>query len=246
MRWQVLVPLILMSGAAHGQTQSVGDGRADRFLATFDLNHDGRVTRDELNRALSVQFQSHARYGALSLEQFVSLREETYRASLLRRFKSLDWNNDGRLTLEEFATPLRARFETFSGSTGTENCAGGEHASFNKARFCRETDLNHDGQVTRTELDQVTAKRFAAMAGTAKSVSGAQFVADALRRGAASDAGYFRKLDRDGDGRLSFAEFAASGRALFARLDRNKDGVLTRDELATPRVYASRRTASGG
>jgi Ca2+-binding EF-hand superfamily protein len=45
----------------------------------------------------------------------------------------------------------------------------------------------------------------------------------------------FQRLDRDHDGKLTLAEFAASQERLFSRLDKNNDGVITEDELASSR-----------
>lgn len=50
----------------------------------------------------------------------------------------------------------------------------------------------------------------------------------------------FGKLDANGDGRLSFDEWAAKTTAKFAGADRDRSGVLTRAEFATTRVV--RRT----
>ena len=43
------------------------------------------------------------------------------------------------------------------------------------------------------------------------------------------------ETDRDGDGKISFAELAARFDLLFARFDTDKDGVITRRELLTVR-----------
>ena len=249
MRELVLIPLLLALSAssASGQAAPVAANRVQRFLDSYDLNRDGRVTHDELNRALAMQFQAHARHGALSLDGFVALRDASYRQLLAQRFRTLDWNGDGRLSFDEYATPIRARFETFAGTGGAESCkTSARQVSFVKARFCRENDLDNDGKVTRAELDRVSAKRFAAMTGKAKGIDEAQYVADALTQGDGRNAAYFRKLDRDRDGKLSLAEFAAPQEALFKRLDRNRDGTLSRDELAAPRVYARTSRAEPG
>ena len=41
----------------------------------------------------------------------------------------------------------------------------------------------------------------------------------------------FDKLDSDGDGAISPAEYGARLTAMFIRMDANQDGVLTGDEL---------------
>jgi Ca2+-binding EF-hand superfamily protein len=45
----------------------------------------------------------------------------------------------------------------------------------------------------------------------------------------------FRRLDRDGTGRITLQEWAAPQERLFARLDKDNDGVVTLDELSTSR-----------
>jgi Ca2+-binding EF-hand superfamily protein len=42
-----------------------------------------------------------------------------------------------------------------------------------------------------------------------------------------------RRIDADGDGKISLQEFIASRGAIFERLDLNHDGQITKDELAT-------------
>jgi Ca2+-binding EF-hand superfamily protein len=64
-----------------------------------------------------------------------------------------------------------------------------------------------------------------------------QFASDLDRRFRDSNARTFKRLDKDGDGKLTLAEFAASELKLFARLDKNKDGVIAADEMR-PRFHA--------
>ena len=45
-----------------------------------------------------------------------------------------------------------------------------------------------------------------------------------------------KKLDTDGDGRVSRAEFVAGNRGMIQRVDANKDGVVTADEAAVPKA----------
>lgn len=41
----------------------------------------------------------------------------------------------------------------------------------------------------------------------------------------------FRKMDTDGDGRITAAEHAAGAQAMFTKMDTNKDGAITMQEM---------------
>jgi Ca2+-binding EF-hand superfamily protein len=226
------------------QTQLYGRGGfADRFFAQFDLNHDGKVTRDELNKALAARFAAAAHGGAMTSDQFAQMHLPQFRQHTAQMFRRLDWNGDGRLSLDEFAGPQRARFEMFDpDGKGSESCAPGSvqdagyrpntRRGFGRAQFCAENDLNHDGQVTHAEFDSATAKRFAQATGGAKTMSEEQFDTAALKKYRESSAKYFARLDTDHDGKLSFAEFSSPEQKEFARLDKKGVGVVTRDALS--------------
>jgi len=74
-----------------------------------------------------------------------------------------------------------------------------------------EIDANHDGQVTADELRAFHQKH-----------------------GAKRSGAMLKKLDTDGDGRISRAEAQAAPRlaANFDAIDANKDGFITMEELA--------------
>lgn len=219
---------------------------ADRFLAVFDLNHDGRVTRDEFNRTEGARFAAAAHGPSLSQDQFTAMHLHDFQLHTEQLFHRLDWNGDGRLTLDEYAQPQRVRFEMFDrDGKGSESCAPagrGKANGFGRGRFCAENDLNHDGTVTRAEFDAATARRFTALAGGGKAMTPAQFAADALARYRETGARYFKRDDTNHDGKLSLAEYAAYDTKLFQRMDRNRDGAVTRDELGSrPRKHQPAR-----
>ena len=109
---------------------------------------------------------------------------------------------------------------------------------FGLAAFCAENDQNRDGKVTRAELDNVINAHFAAATHGAKVMSFDQYMAEEEQRFRDDNARTFDRLDKDGDGKLTLAEFASSELRLFQRLDKNGDGVLTPDEMR-PRFNAN-------
>jgi Ca2+-binding EF-hand superfamily protein len=230
-----------------------GHGRGAVKFFRYDLNHDGKVTRDEMTRSIAQQFaQTAGSAQAIGQAQFVAFRMKDLRPHTEQMFRRADWNGDGRLSLEEYMTPERVRFQYADrDGTGTISCglrsagfapqAGksrGHGGGRGRGGFCKSADLNHDGKVTRGEFDKAMQQEFVAAAkGAALSPDAYYGIIAAHVRD--SSAKMFSRLDRNHDGKIDRAEFAQSQTRTFARLDRNNDGVVTRDEY-----YAGRRTAS--
>jgi Ca2+-binding EF-hand superfamily protein len=80
------------------------------------------------------------------------------------------------------------------------------------AKHFDEIDANHDGQITADELRAFHQQ---------------------MHEGRKGHGGLLKKLDTDGDGRISRAEAQAAPRlaAHFDEIDTNKDGFLTPDAL---------------
>jgi Ca2+-binding EF-hand superfamily protein len=232
-----------------------GHGRAgQRFLSEYDLNHDGKVTRDEFNKAAGQHF-AEATGGAklMNEKQFEGFRTRSLHQHADQSFRRADWNGDGKLTFDEFASPIRGNFERADKqSAGVIFChqrnastpaKGGSRSHRGGSRgagsFCSRDDLNHDGKVTRAELDQALHQQFAA-ASKGSALSKDQFTAMQGSRAETTSARAFQRLDANHDGKLTLQEFSASQQKTFARMDRNGDGVITRDEMTSRRSYASR------
>jgi Ca2+-binding EF-hand superfamily protein len=233
---------------------------ADRLLEGFDTNRDGKITHAEFNSVLGGEFAA-ATHGAkqMTSDEFLVIHQVDFAKHTAEMFRRADWNGDGRLTLEEFAAPQRAHFEMMDqDGTGTVLCnpasnanlrggvasygvrkstdnvdrrAGRGFAGFGRARFCADADLSRDGKVTRSEFDSITAREFVRASGGAATISIAQFSADQTARFHDLNAKMFKRLDVDGDGKLSLSEFAASSEKLSDRLDKKRDGVITPDEM---------------
>jgi Ca2+-binding EF-hand superfamily protein len=241
-------------GPMQGLTRS-HDRLADRLVHEFDNNHDGKVSHDEMNRAIGARFSAATRRApAMSLDQFVALHQDEFRRHAAETFRRLDWDGNAALSVAEYAAPQRVRFLTMDeAGTGSVSCAPpqqtdnrarsgsnyGGRGGFGLSGFCMDNDTNRDGKVTRAELDASAGKRFSAATGGASAMNGGQYLASLQQWFRSSNARTFHRLDRDGDGKLTVQEFAGNELRLFVRLDRNKDGVLSSDEMR-PRVASNR------
>ncbi|MBS0471599.1 MAG: EF-hand domain-containing protein [Proteobacteria bacterium] len=117
---------------------------------------------------------------------------------------------------------------------------GGHHGfggrGFGRAKFCGESDTSRDGKVTRAEFDAMMQKDFKDATGGQPFMTLAMFSADQAKDFRNMNDRMFKRLDKNDDGKLDLAEFAAPELKMFARLDRNHDGVITADEMK-PRFH---------
>lgn len=245
--------------AAAFQTYS-GRGRfAEKFLAEFDTNKDGKVTHDEFNKTLAHEFAAATRGGPMmNLDQYSAIHLKDLRDQAGENFHRIDWNGDGKITLDEYMSSERDRFEQMDrDGSGVISCSSSRSSrqsedtpapsrrssggsggrgvgSRGRSSLCYNYDANKDGKVTRAEFDKLTQQQFAAFA-KGGSLNSEQYYQLLVAQSRAISARVFLRLDRDHDGKLSLAEFAASQEKLFTRLDKNNDGVVTEDELASSR-----------
>jgi Ca2+-binding EF-hand superfamily protein len=229
---------------------------AERFLAEFDTNHDGKVTHDEFNRTLAHEF-AVATNGApmMTLDQFAAMHLKDLRGQAADEFHRVDWNGDGKVSADEYMSSERDRFEALDrDGTGVIACgssrgrsasdpslsrsSGGSSGrgagSRGRSSLCFSDDLNKDGQVTRAEFDRVTQQQFNAFA-KGGNLTPEQFYQLLAAQSRAISVRVFQRLDKDRDGKLTLQEFAASQERLFTRLDKRNDGVITEDELVSSR-----------
>jgi Ca2+-binding EF-hand superfamily protein len=84
-----------------------------RLMLSYDANHDGRITRDELEGGLKTQFAAaDANHdGFLDLGERQAENERRVRADRTGYSPVIDWNMDGRVDYNEFATTMRSTFE---------------------------------------------------------------------------------------------------------------------------------------
>ena len=105
---------------------------ADRLLAEYDTNKDGKITKAEYNNVLGSRFAAitHGQ-GAMTEDQFMAIHQGDFEKHTAEMFRRVDWNGDGKLTLDEFTAPQRAHFQMMDHEgTGTVSCNPVRHADF--------------------------------------------------------------------------------------------------------------------
>src|SRR5262249_40426241 len=83
----------------------------DPRLSEYDSNKDGKVTKAEYNSVLGTRFAAITHNGgAMTEDQFIAIHQGDFQKHTADMFRRVDWNGDGKLTLDEFTAPQRARF----------------------------------------------------------------------------------------------------------------------------------------
>jgi Ca2+-binding EF-hand superfamily protein len=106
-----------------------------------------------------------------------------------------------------------------------------------RAGMLERLDANHDGKITREESAAARERMFKRLDRNADGAVDSQEIEQARQaikdRAATAEArmsGQWRRMDKDGDGKVSAAEFQS--RAVFFDLaDRNSDGTITGNEI---------------
>lgn len=120
-------------------------------------------------------------------------------------------------------------------------CAGNgpprdQEPEFHPPRSILEAyDFNHDGTVTRAEMEQGLRADFAkADAGHTGCLDADEVRAVNQQRWATDQSTASPLVDFKGKGCIDFDEFAATARSLFEQMDRNGDGKIEPKELHPP------------
>jgi Ca2+-binding EF-hand superfamily protein len=192
--------------------------RAQRFQA-WDRNHDGIIQGNEWRAPEELFHQmDFDRNSVLSRDEFlgraVTAEHPVTSADREMPFEQLDHNNDGVLTSTEW----------HGGRSGFQ-----------------QLDRNRDNVVSRSEYGSTTSGSVFGSSGADREMQFSDV--DYNRDGYISSSEWsgtvqeFRRMDRDGDNRITTGEFAAYGTAgeeeflrRFRGLDNNNDGYVSRQE----------------
>ncbi len=161
-----------------------------KFLKLYDINSDKKVTQSEF------EFAAKERFNAIDINrdqevdkaEFKNWRAKTQHSKKRYRLGKADVNADGQISEAEF---LHSR------NRGT------------KRRFDL-IDVNHDGNITRAELNRFQKVKYYPKKHHNK---------------------LFKKFDYDKNNTISQAESLAVWSKLFNRLDANNDAVVTEQEI---------------
>ncbi|HEY0469700.1 MAG TPA: hypothetical protein VGC79_36165, partial [Polyangiaceae bacterium] len=83
------------------------------LIANFDTDNDGTVTRRELEAGLKQNFwqADHDRDGRLDSDEATAANQRRIRLEESTAMPMIDWNSDGVIDFQEFATGVRSQFQ---------------------------------------------------------------------------------------------------------------------------------------
>ena len=95
-------------GRHHGGHGSRGGYRMFAMMESFDLDSDGRLSQEEIDRSRGERFSSFDADAdqALTLAEYERLWLDAMREVMVDRFQDLDADGDARVTAEEFKRPF--------------------------------------------------------------------------------------------------------------------------------------------
>lgn len=101
------ITLLALPAAAYAQDRGHDRnhrGGMDRLMATYDINEDGQITQEEVDRFRAdrlAEFDAD-KDGSLNLDEYQALWLDAYRDRMVDQFQRHDDDGDGIVTVEEF------------------------------------------------------------------------------------------------------------------------------------------------
>jgi Ca2+-binding EF-hand superfamily protein len=166
-------------------------------------------------------------------------------ASAEARFAKLDTNHDGALTSDELRAGRGKFGRRFGAAPGLMPQDSARPMGRGMGgRMLDRLDTDKDGKISKAEFAAQSAERFARM-----DANGDGKI-DATERSVAAEGGRragrgMDRLDADGDGVITRAEYDARTGQRFARLDTNGDGFIDAAERQTAMSRMGRGRSGG-
>ncbi len=134
------------------------------------------------------------------------------------------------------ALPLAGCGSLFGGDGPRRGGMGGGLSDTSRS-ILEAYDLNHDGSVTRAELEAGLRADFAkADADHDGKLNEAEIAPVNAQRWSSDASSASPLVDWNNDGFVDFSEFAGTARSLFTQVDADGDGVLTPAEMKPQRI----------
>ena len=145
------------------------DASTDKFMAKYDLNSDGRITKDEYLTVMKKIFDeavlaaTDVMSGAKTHEEVmatlpeearsqVEAAREGFLATQDAAFSAIDTNGDGFLDKTELSQMITTQFPLKAGQT--------EWLSREVDKFIRLADTDHNGKVSKAEFIEFNGRAF--------------------------------------------------------------------------------------
>jgi Ca2+-binding EF-hand superfamily protein len=244
------------------------------MLKKMDANGDGRISLDEYVAAAQLRFKGidTQNKGAITAEDIAAapatlqrdqniagfivkhmdgdgklfISEDDFVAKAKQRFARMDTRGDGKLTPDELTAPHLHAHAKFAQSENPD--VQQKRAEFAQKYFDK-IDANHDGVVTQDEYIAAATAHFNKIDTNGSGQIGTEQIASSPRmvrheqRVASHEV---KRMDTDGDGTVSQAEYINAAKARFAKLDKNGDGFIDADEMPAHRWAHGKQQSSGG
>lgn len=159
--------------------------------------------------------------------------KEEYKGKL--PFETMDRNKDGVISMEDLRGAGKG--EPGKGEPGKPGAPGAMPSPDELRQRFKDADKNGDGKVTKDEFPG-PAERFAMLDRDQDGAVTADEIESALKDGMNGEGGrgkrMFQRFDKDGDGKVSRAEFPGGDEA-FKAMDKDGDGFVTAEEVPSVR-----------
>jgi len=222
---------------------------AEDLFAKLDRNADGRVSRDEVSESQQKFFQRALRVADLNEDGSLS-PEELNRAVMdprpvelpgqnmsqrMANFNAemLDRNRDGRITADEVPGPLKERFEQMLDRVGQKSVDVNQLQAFLRGERPEpaSTKASRDDEMMKSKSAGESGNSTSQRSGDQKT----RVKADRAKNKRSDETGtseVFRQLDRNSDGKLADDEIPPRLRQAMRVVDSDRDGDISLSEFA--------------